>query len=100
MSGRWADSTRHSRLPKDWPARRAAVRKRDGDVCWWCGRGGAVPGNSEVDHKVRGDDHRLENLGLIHTEPCHKQKTQQEAHAQRWRYRMARPVEKHPGLLD
>lgn len=99
MPGGWVGSTRSARLPADWPQRCAAVRKRDGEVCWWCGRGGAVPGKSQVDHKQRGDDHRLENLGLIHTTPCHAQKSSAEGNAQRHRYREKRPTQKHPGLL-
>ena len=94
-TGRWADSTRSARLPKDWHKRKAAVRRRDGDVCWWCGRSGA----NEIDHKIRGDDHSLENLGPIHSSPCHKQKTAQEATAARLRFRMSRAPEKHPGML-
>jgi 5-methylcytosine-specific restriction protein A len=94
MSGKWASSTRAARLPRDWHARKAAVRKRDGDRCWVCGGYGA----DQIDHKVRGDDHSLANLAPIHNVPCHQRKSQQEAHAERWKYRESRPAEQHPGL--
>lgn len=99
MPGKWVGSTRSDRLPVDWSQRCAQVRRRDGDLCWWCGKGGAVPGKSQIDHKYRGDDHSLSNLGLIHTTPCHAQKSSAEGNQERWRYRMARPAEQHPGYL-
>jgi 5-methylcytosine-specific restriction protein A len=97
VPGGWKGSTRSARLPRDWPQRRAAVWRRDGDRCWWCGG----PGADEIDHKQRGDDHRLENLGPIHQDVapyCHRKKSSAEGNQQRWQYRMAREPERHPGL--
>lgn len=99
MTGRWANSDRAGRLPRNWRQIKAAVWKRDGDICWWCGRGGAGPGAGDIDHKRPGDDHSLENLGPIHSDPCHKIKTGREASAARWKHKQARPVERHPGTL-
>ena len=81
------------------PARRKAVWARDGDICWYCGKPGAGPGQGEIDHKNDDPtDHRLENLGPIHPWPCHLKKTEAKANKQRWRYRRNRPAERHPGL--
>lgn len=95
----WAGSDRAQRLPADWPQRKAAAWRRDGDICWWCGRGGAGPGQGQIDHKTPGDDHSLANLAPIHPVPCHAQKTAAEGNQARWRHREQRPSEKHPGLL-
>lgn len=98
MAGNWEGSTRAARLPDDWTQRKAAVWRRDGDRCWVCGGQGA----DAIDHKVRGDDHSLTNLGPIHQDVypyCHRKKSSAEGNVQRWRHRMARPTEAHPGLL-
>lgn len=98
VSNKWADSGRSQRLPPDWPARRAKVLKRDGRICWLCGGAGA----DAVDHKVRGDDHSDANLAAVHQDVwpyCHRKKNASEGHAARWRHRMARSPERHPGLL-
>lgn len=93
----WEGSTRRRRLPANWDSElRPAVFARDGDVCWWCGE----PGADEIDHKKRGDDHRLENLGPIHGwrtgRDCHKKKSSQEGHAAR--LTRNRPPDVHPAL--
>ncbi|TDC02109.1 HNH endonuclease [Micromonospora fluostatini] len=89
-------STRRARLPEDWPARREAVFRRDGDTCHVC----LLPGADEVDHVVPGDDHRLENLAPIHSwrtpQRCHALKTSAEGNAAR--PRLYRTPERHPGL--
>jgi 5-methylcytosine-specific restriction protein A len=97
----WDGSDRRSRLPADWPKRVAQTRRRaegrcehrysDGSRCTSAG--------SECDHRVRGDDHSLDNLQWLCT-PHHRDKTQREAAAARAaapRPTRARPREPHPG---
>lgn len=56
-------STRRERLPDNWPELRAeALRLNPAQICHRCGK----PGGTTLDHKVRGDDHRQENLDWIH----------------------------------
>lgn len=95
MSG-WAGSTRRSRLPADWAARRRRVLIRDRGVCHRCGKRGAT----EVDHVEPGDDHRISNLAAIHTS-CHRTKSASEGGkaASRDRPPRRRPTEQHPGRL-
>ena len=90
MSG-WTGSNRRSRLPADWPRRRAAVIARD-PICMEC----HLRPSTEADHKQPGDDHRLANLqGLCL--PCHLKKSSGEGHAARYRNPRRRPPEQHPG---
>lgn len=96
----WSTSDRRQRLPKDWPKRRAAVRRR---ACGRC-EGVSLHGEprwhdtdcdgigTECDHVKRGDDHSLGNLQWLST-PCHKAKTKAEGPTRK------RPTERHPGLL-
>lgn len=62
-------SDRRSRLPANWPQIRAQVLRRDGHRCQWLVpyrqqiKCGALA--REVDHVVRGDDHRLDNLQAL-----------------------------------
>lgn len=98
----WDTSNRRSRLPKDWPARRRRVLRRD-PTCQLRYPGCTVV-STEVDHRNRGDDHRDENLQGV-CGPCHKRKTRWEA-AQARRVSGAmrqqspeRPPESHPGLI-
>lgn len=95
----WETSTRRQRLPKDWPTRRRRVLRRDPtcqlrfDCC--------TKVSTEVDHKNRGDDHRMENLQGV-CGPCHKRKTAgeaAEARAQNPPPSRRRPTEEHPGFL-
>lgn len=99
----WRGSTRSSRLPKDWPARRAeADRRNPRRVCHWCG----LPGGDELDHIIPGDDHRPENLDWIHgwrtvesgvsVRNCHGEKSSAEGAAAR--PSVNRPPETHPAL--
>lgn len=93
-SGRWAGSTRRSRLPTDWQRRRRYVLERDGHRCRRCGNHA-----NQVDHIEHGDDHSLGNLQAL-CDPCHRTKSASEgsraAHARRGT--LARPPERHPGL--
>lgn len=95
----WIGHDRGSRLPADWPERRATVLARDSGVCHVC-RGG---GSDAVDHVRQGDDHSLENLAAIHQDVfpyCHRYKSSSEggrAKADK-QGRMRRPPEAHPGI--
>ena len=99
MAG-WNGSTRRSRLPKNWPALRTAVMRRDRGICYVCGG----PGADTVDHVEQGDDHSMGNLAAIHdrTPPhCHRAKSAAEGHAglARQRAKGRHPAEGNPGLL-
>ena len=108
MAGQWVSSTRRERLPADWPARVAAVMERDGHRCTHVRvdtGARCTERATDVDHVVRGDDHRLENLAA----KCwwhHAKKTAAEGNAARalsQQQRMAlekRAARRHPGLLD
>src|SRR5215218_9363283 len=55
----YGGSTRRDRLPDNWAELRAeAKRLNPTQICHVCG----LPGGTTLDHKVRGDDHRQENL--------------------------------------
>jgi 5-methylcytosine-specific restriction enzyme A len=77
----WSGSDRAARLPTNWPKLRSQVRKRDRHTCQGCGCP-TPPGEGSVDHIIRGDDHRLENLQLL-CDSCHDTKTTAEAAAAR-----------------
>jgi hypothetical protein len=99
----WRNSTRRERLPVDWPALRAAARERDPQrICHWCGE----PGGDELDHKVAGDNHSLDNLAWIHgrrayaagrsKKNCHGEKSAAEGAAAR--PRLHRKPDVHPAF--
>ena len=76
------NSTRRSRLPKDWNTRRQIVMARDKGICYICGGEGA----DTVDHINQSlqDDHSLTNLAAVHDRKpphCHRYKTSAEGHA-------------------
>jgi len=78
MSGGWAGSDRRDRLPPDWSAIRAAVLRRDGYRCTRQTVLGRCLGTAtQVDHMVRGDDHRMENLTSL-CGPHHAEKSSRE----------------------
>lgn len=96
----WEGSTRHARLPADWRTRRARVLKRDDYRCVAVEDGHRCSEvATDVDHIVRGDDHRETNLqSLCHWH--HARKTAAEAaEARRPRPSALRPREPHPGAL-
>lgn len=74
------------------------ILDRDQRTCYVC----RLPGADEVDHKVPrhlGGSNEDDNLGAIHSWPCHANKTGQEAARARGpRPSRKRPREKHPGL--
>ena len=93
MPDAWATSTRKYRLPRDWHKIRARILKLDGYRCCWVEAGQRCTARAtDVDHVVRGDDHRDENLQSLCV-PHHRRKTAAEIP------RAKRPPEKHPGLL-
>lgn len=96
----WDRSTASSRRVSSpgWKRLRLEILKRDGYICWLCGGTGA----DQVDHlrpaSLGGTDDPS-NLRAAHRD-CHLRKSSSEGNAARWRYRTARPAERHPGLLD
>lgn len=101
----WDNSNRASRLPPDWPKRRAATLRRDKYRCRWilpdgtrCGWSDPTGDTLECDHVNRGDDHRLDNLQTLcgRGSPAnhHQTKTILERRAPR-----RRPMESHPGEI-
>ncbi|MEV4492712.1 HNH endonuclease [Micromonospora coxensis] len=109
----WEGSTRRERLPKNWPALRARVLKRDGYVCqfvWRNERGRMEQCGkpaTEVDHIRPGDDHSMENLRAA-CHACHQYKSSREggsvggqvvARMRRETNGRFRRTEQHPGLL-
>lgn len=95
MGTQWVGSDRRSRLPADWPAIRRAVLDRDNGWCRLRYDRCTVTA-TDVDHVVRGDDHRLVNLQAV-CGSCHRAKTSAEGNAARARER--RPTLDHPGLI-
>lgn len=99
----WEGSTRRDRLPDNWDELHEEAHLRNPEhICHWCG----LPGGEDLDHKKRGDDHRIENLDWIHgrrsyqsgasKRNCHGEKTGAEGAAAR--VRLHRPPEGHPAL--
>lgn len=99
----WRYSDRKERLPDNWnELKELALERNPERICHWC----REPGGHDLDHKVRGDDHRLENLDWIHSRSdfeagrskvnCHGQKTGAEGAAAR--PRLHRPVPVHPAF--
>lgn len=105
----WDTSTRRSRLPGDWPRRRATVFKRDGYRCTMvtngqrCTHTDPTGATIECDHIIRGDDHRIANLTTLcgRGSPAnhHAVKTAAEAAAARRATTNRRPPEPHPGMV-
>lgn len=97
----WENSTRRSRLPADWPRRRARILRRDRRRCRWPLTYGGECGAeaNEVDHRNGGDDHSEANLWTL----CrwhHNAKTQAEAlAAQPQQQTKRRGADRHPGAL-
>lgn len=95
----WHNSTRRQRLPKDWPTRVTAVKRRAQGLCEATHHTPDCTGQGQdVDHITQGDDHSLTNLQYL-SRQCHDAKTRSE-NAARNRLHAAlkrRPAEPHPG---
>jgi hypothetical protein len=103
MTGGWADSTRRSELPPDWPLLRRVVIERAGGRCEVIKKSGrrCWDDGTDVDHKVAGRDDSLANLQLL----CkwhHAQKSSREGNEAKAAYRaqLKHPVETHPGIIQ
>lgn len=94
----WASSTRRQRLPANWATEIVpAVMTRDGHRCRIRWDEGCEIEATEVDHKQRGDDHRMVNLQAA-CSWCHGKKSSAEGHAARKYLSTRRRPERHPGL--
>ena len=103
MSG-WQGSDRKERLPMGWAKIAAKVKARDGYRCTKllpsgkrCPRGRSTGHRLEVDHKIRGDDHRMENLRTL-CEEHHAMKSSREGNQARLPPPRKR-TERHPGEI-
>jgi hypothetical protein len=97
----WATSDRRQRLPHDWEAIRAQVKRRAHDKCEATTHHPHCKGQgNDADHIEAGDNHSLSNLQWLST-PCHRMKTAAEAAARNRARNDARqkPREQHPGRL-
>jgi 5-methylcytosine-specific restriction enzyme A len=102
----WQPTDRAQHLPKDWPAVRARIFRRDRGRCRCTGcracgvRSGACGVfATDVDHVCRGDDHRDSNLQAL-CRDCHACKTAGEAGAaSRQVLNRRRRPEAHPGVV-
>lgn len=103
----WENSSRRDRLPPNWAQIREDVLAGAGFRCQQRMPDGSLCSRiaNEVDHKVRGDDHRPENLRAV----CswhHQKKSSSEGGRANWAIRKShlnrhrdRRVERHPGIL-
>jgi hypothetical protein len=102
----WSTSTRRTRLPKDWHARRAACYRNAGGRCQWTTNGqrctwtGPLNGTKQqpgghADHidRAQGEHGPLQWLCPTH----HNRKSSAEGHAARPARQRTTPP--HPGLI-
>lgn len=95
----WSTSDRASRLPPDWESTiQPRILRRDQHKCQIAWPGCQVEA-TEVDHIIRGDDHRDQNLRAV-CERCHAKKSAKEGNEAKAKYKdlRSRPTERHPGL--
>ena len=104
MAG-WNGSTRREELPPDWDSIRRRVLRRDNHRCVWKDQYGRRCNASatDVDHIVRGDDHRESNLRSLcswhHAKRTGADGGAAKAAARRQNNKKFRREEQHPGLL-
>lgn len=96
----WSTSDRKERLPANWDAIRAKVKRRARGHCEAVRHEPACEGiGSHCDHIDHGDDHRLGNLQWL-SKPCHDAKTRVEAAEAHGIERPGcLPSEDHPGKV-
>lgn len=95
----WSTSDRASRLPPNWETEiQPKILRRDNHRCKIRWAGCQVQA-TEVDHKVRGDNHDESNLQAA-CERCHARKSAKEGNEAKARLKALRrrPPERHPGL--
>lgn len=100
MAGSWANSTRRSRLPRDWPQIRARILRRDGYRCTASDKGVRCrQPATDVDHVSPGDDHSDSNLTSL-CQHHHRIKSASEGgrRIHKRRNYPRRRQERHPGL--
>lgn len=101
----WETSDRRSRLPKDWPAIRRRILRRDGHRCTHTDIYGArcPEPATDVDHLVPGDDNRDANLaskcGYHHDKKSGGEGGAARAAIIRRQDRKFRRSDPHPGIL-
>lgn len=92
----WSSSDRRQRLPTNWPALVAQVRRRAKGKCEAKHHAvGCTRVGRDVDHIKQGDDHSLANLQLL-SGPCHDVKTRLD---NGYTTAVKAPTERHPGRL-
>jgi 5-methylcytosine-specific restriction protein A len=93
---RSSTSTRYGMSGSAWQALKLTILKRDEYTCYVCGLAGA----DEVDHIIPvgegGAKRDPSNLGAIHAEPCHEEKSELEKQRGIERRRRARDAEYNP----
>jgi 5-methylcytosine-specific restriction endonuclease McrA len=95
----WSTSDRSLELPSNWESKiQPEILKRDSYKCKINLPGCEVEA-TEVDHKVRGNDHSYKNLQAVCTR-CHAKKSSREGHSAKAKLKKlrSRPRERHPGL--
>lgn len=100
------DSGRTEPLPSNWYTQiQPRILIRDNHVCMYgmldvdqYALGECNDRATEVDHMHSNTDHSDANLRSLCTDH-HAQRTSRQGNAARWRYRAARPRERHPGIL-
>ena len=104
MSGSWAGSNRRATLPRNWPAIRERILRRDGHRCQWRMAVGGKCGAhaNQVDHIRDPHDHSDANLRAL-CQAHHDRKSSAEGNAAQRSIRSARAPrtrrpEPHPGL--
>lgn len=92
----WNTSDRRTRLPDNWPALVAAVKRRARGRCEAALHAPGCNGKgTDVDHVTQGDDHSMHNLQLL-SRPCHDRKTRLD---NGYHAAVKAPTERHPGAL-
>lgn len=95
----WSTSDRASRLPSNWESEiQPNILARDRYKCK-LRYPGCLDDATEVDHKIRGDNHAPSNLQAA-CERCHAKKSAREGNEAKARLKALRrrPPERHPGL--